>query len=229
MLVKPRRTLDEELGGILADVRRMGDLAQGMVRDAVRALTEGDEELAREVIKRDDEVDALDLEIETRCIRLIALHHPVARDLRKVGTALKVIADIERMGDHAVDIAKKALRIKGLGGEPHIVDIRGMAEKVLSMTEKALKAFVQGSVDLVMEVVREDEVVDEFYRKLFNQLVEHGRRHPERAELVAHLLMVIRFLERVADHATNVVERVAYMQTGNIHLVPRHRPESLAE
>lgn len=226
MGLRLRGTLDEELKAILADVQRMGEWAKGMVRDAVRALLERNGQLAREVVRRDDEVDSLDVDIEVRCIRLIALHHPVAGDLRKAGTALKVIADIERIGDHAVDIAKKALRIMEMGEEPGVVDISGMAERVLGMLDKALRALLEGDMELVMEVVEEDEPVDAFYRELFDQLVNFGRKHPEKVELMAQLLMVIRFLERVADYATNIVERVAYMQAGNIHLVPRHRPES---
>lgn len=211
------------------DLLEMGSLVETMAGEAVDALVRLDPEGAMEVIKRDDDIDARDLDIESRCIRLLALQHPMASDLRAVGTAMKMITDLERVGDLAVDIAKIALKIEKELGHTEYIDIPQMASVARSMVRHALEAYVKRDLGLVESVIGQDDEVDALYRSLRGQIHEHMRSQPGDVVSASWLLLAIHHIERIADHAVNIAERVSYMVTGRFEqLSASHRSDSNA-
>lgn len=219
-----RQSFETDLDEVQRKVTRLASFVTGMLGRAMRALVEQDSALADRVIAEDDVADDLDLAIEQDCMRLLALQQPMARDLRTLGTALKIIADLERVGDYAVDIARSA---KVLSGEPFfkpLEDIGLMAELTEAMVRDAAEAFVKHDLDLVHAVVHQDDEVDRIWYHLLDELVEYMRGDPGLVLQATHLLLVARYLERIADHVVNVAERVAYMETGRFeNLALSHR------
>ena len=203
-----------ELDALRQDLLRMGTQVEEAIRLAVESLKERDQEKARRVFELEEQVDHMELDIERRCLNLIALQQPMAGDLRQIGMTLKVITDLERMADHAHDIAKVTLR---LGQEPLIkplVDIPRMAEIAEKMVRDGLKAFVEGDVDLARAMVDRDDDLDHLFNQIFRELLMIMREKPGTVEQATQLLMVASHLERVGDHATNLAEWVIYLVTG---------------
>ncbi len=206
----------EELESLRRLLLQMGSVADSMVLNAVDALTTQDTELAEQVIRRDDEVDMLDLKIEALCMRLIALQQPLARDLRLVGTALKVITDLERIGDHAVDIAKIARKLARDTFYKQLVDLPHMADRVRNMLHNAVHALVEQDLALVNQVIQADDAVDDIFHKLREELHTAMGRDSGLVVQASYLLFVAHHLERIADHAVNIAERVHYVETGSL-------------
>lgn len=216
-----RHTFDEQLTALEHRLLDMGNLVVEMLDKSIIALSEQDTGIADEVIRLDDQVDDMDVEIEQSCMRLLALQQPMARDLRTIGTAMKVITDIERMGDHAVDLAKISKRLAKEKLFKPLVDIPRLAELAKVMVRESLEAFVKRDMDLVIKVCQDDDAVDALYNKLFHELLEFMQKDSKLVIQCTYLLFVTRFLERIADHATNVAERVAYMETGVLQQLVR--------
>ncbi|POB11103.1 phosphate signaling complex protein PhoU [Sulfobacillus sp. hq2] len=209
-----RQSFHQELMQLEQELIRMGALVEDQLRRAVRSLTERNLVLARQVIAEDDRVDAMEMDIERRCLTLLALQQPLASDLRVVSTALKIITDLERMADHASDIAKVTVR---LNQEPLIkplVDIPEMARLASSMVRLALNAYIHRSIEEAMTMIRLDDDVDHLYASVFRELLEIMRMRPDTVAQGTYLLFVANYIERVADHATNLGEWVIYMVTG---------------
>lgn len=209
-----RESFEEQIEQVQVDVTRLASFVIEMLSDAMRALVDQDEALADKVIRDDDVADDLDLHIEQECMRLLALQQPMAKDLRIIGTAMKIIADLERVGDYAVDIARSA---KTLAAEPYfkaLVDIPRMGEITIRMVRMAAQAFVKEDLDLVRQVIEQDDEVDRLWYHLLGELIDYMQRDPELVLQSTHLLLVARYLERIADHVVNVAERVSYMETG---------------
>jgi len=223
---RTRQAFDEQLRALEQRLLEMGSFVEMMVDKAVQALKGHDVGLAREVIAADDTADRMDIEIEQECMRLLALQQPMSRDLRTIGTAMKVIADIERIGDYSVDIAKTAIRLAETEYFRPLEDIPKMTDIVRRMLRRALEAMVRRDMTIVQEVVDYDEEVDRLWYKLYDDI---QRVMQERCEVVPQataLLLVARYLERIADHAVNIAERVAYVETGRLEaLAPSHRPD----
>lgn len=205
-----------ELEALRQRVLEMGSEADAMVVMALQALTSQDEDLAEQVIARDDVVDSMDLKLETECMCLIALQQPMARDLRLVGTVLKVITDLERIGDHAVDIAKIARKLSHATFYKPLVDLPRMADRVRQMLKNALLAFIEHDLDLVDKVVRADDEVDALLHLIRDELHTVMRRDPVLVVQASYLLFVAHYLERIADHTVNIAERVHYVETGKL-------------
>jgi phosphate transport system protein len=204
----------DQLDALQQDVLKMGTIVEQALDEAVRALAVGDLEAAQRVIAGDDELDRMEIEIEQTCLTLIALHQPLAGDLRVLGTALKLVTDIERIGDHAVDIAKVVIR---LDAEPLIkplIDIPEMADVVRRMLRECLSAYVRRDPTLAREVMGLDDQVDHLYSKVFRDLLARMIESPDKTRQGAYLLLVAQYLERVGDHATNFGEWIVYMVTG---------------
>ncbi len=213
----------EELEHELLD---MGARAEAMVGRAAEAIVSLDPDIAMQVIAADDEIDLLDLDIEERCIRLLALQQPMASDLRTIGTAMKMITDIERVGDLAVDIAKAALKIEKELGETSFVDFNRISGVARAMVLEALEAFVKKDLNLVQAVIAKDDEVDALYRELRNQIHDRMRNHPGDVVAASWLLLALHHIERVADHAVNIAERVSFMVTGRFEqLSQSHGPK----
>lgn len=211
-----RQQYTKEIEVLVQDLLRMGKHVEEAFLKATQSLKGQDVELARQILHEDDSIDAMEKDLEERCVKLIALQAPLAGDLRTIHTILKVVTDLERIGDQAINIAELTLR---LSGEPLIkplVDIPKMAEMAGSMLHRALKSFVDGDTGLAREVCLADDAVDELYSRLYDELIELslGAGDRARATQAINLLFAARFLERIADHATNIAERVIYMVEG---------------
>jgi len=209
-----RVTFDRELRALQQDILRMGSLVEQAVYKAVEALVKRDPVLAKEVMTGDDAIDALRLDIENRCVRLIATQQPIARDLRTLVTGIKIILNLERMGDHAVDIARAAMCVcKHLPPEP-METIPRMARLVQQMLKDGLDAYVYDDINKARAMCLTDDEVDELFNHTFSALVEYMENNPHTVACVAYLLMIARYLERIADRATNIGEDVIYLVTG---------------
>jgi phosphate transport system protein len=202
----------------------MGSQVDHMVAQSIQSLIGQDVHTAETVIEADDIVDGMDLQIERECMRLIALQQPLASDLRLIGTMLKVITDIERIGDHAVDIAKIARKLARDTFYKPLVDIPKMADNVREMLRDALSAFVNHDLDRVYAVVQADDVVDDQFHQIRDELHAVMGSDPSRVVQASYLLFVAHALERIADHAVNIAERIHYVETGSLsQLAKNHK------
>ena len=207
---------DEELRVLKDRVLKIGSLIEAAIRDSVKSLVERNSELARKVIERDHQINALDVEIDEECIRLIALRQPKARDLRFITIAMKITTDLERMGDLAENIAERAIE---LNEEPQLkpyIDIPRMAEIAQEMVRESLDAFVMGCSSLPYEVIKRDDEVDNLNAQVFNELLFYMIQDPNTVTRAIKINYVSKYLERIADHATNIAEMVIYMCEGKI-------------
>jgi len=207
---------DNELKILRERILKLGCMVENAIRDSVKALVERDSELAKEVIKRDHLVNALDVGIDEECVRLIALRQPMARDLRLITTAMKITTDLERMGDLAVNIAERAIE---LNDEPQLkpfVNIPKMAEITQTMVRDALDSFVTGCSRLPYEVIKRDDEVDDLTVRNFEELLSFMIRDPKIIPLAVKRTYIAKYLERIADHATNIAEMIIYMCKGKM-------------
>ena len=211
-----RENFTQKLLDIKHKVLSMGDLVETIINTAMTALIEQNLDLASKVCEMDDEIDQLDLEIEKECILLLALQQPLAKDLRTIASVLKIITDLERMGDNAVNIAKVTLEI---GKEPIIkplVDIPRMAVVAQEMVKMSLDAFVNENIALAVKAVGKDEEVDSLYETVINDIINVIIEKKEFTKQGTKLMFIGRYLERIADHSTNICERTIYMITGEL-------------
>jgi phosphate transport system protein len=211
-----RGTFDRDLQQLQEDLLRMGDLVDGAIRRAIEALQAHSTELATAVIKLDDEIDALHLELEDRCLRLMATQQPMAKDLRMIAAVWAMTIDLERMGDHAEDIAKITRRIAEEPLLKPLIDIPRMAGLVREMLRDGLDAFVRRDTELAERMAGKDDAVDHLYGQVFRELLTYMIEDGRNIQRATHLLMVAQALERMGDHATNIAERVVYMVTGTL-------------
>jgi len=209
------RAYDEELDAITAELARMGGLAEAEVADSIAAIARHDVALAEAVIARDQRLDALEMEIERKAIRLIALRQPVADDLRRTVAAMKVSMNLERVGDLAKNIAKRALVIaQSKPLTPLTSSIERMGELVSTRLKDVLDALASREVDRAIAVWTGDHEIDEHYDAIFRELLTYMMADPRTIASCAHLLFVAKNLERIGDHATNIAEILHYEITG---------------
>jgi phosphate transport system protein len=216
-----QRHFHEELDGLKQTLLAMGALVEDQIRRVMRALIERDEALAEDVIEGDRRVNAYDVEIDEKCVELLALYQPTAGDLRFITTAMKIVTDLERIGDQAVNIAQRAVE---LNQEPQLkpyIDLPRMAEKAQRMVKDALDAFVSRDTALARDVCARDNEVDALKEQLFRELLTYMLADPKTISRAIRLILISRFLERVADHATNIAEMVIYMVESKM---VRHQP-----
>lgn len=210
-----RRDFDSQLKQLDDLVLRMGSLVVSMLGDAMQALITQDETLAQQVRTRDDLANELDDEIESFSMRLLALQCPVASDLRRIASALKVVTDLERVGDYATDIAGCAINLLD---EPYfspLEDIPEMGRIVIGMIQDALRTYVNRDIVFGKQVRDRDKEVDRIHKRVHGQLLEWMQKEPRFIRQASELLFVTRYLERLGDHTKNVIERVAYAETGS--------------
>jgi len=197
-------------------------MVEESVQRAVKAIDTRDEKLAQRVIDSDYEIDKKEVDVEEECLKILALHQPVAIDLRLIIAVLKINNDLERVADLAVNIAERAVFLANQERLPMGFNFAQMAEKAQAMLRKSLDALVNLDAHLAREVCAADDEVDAMNREAYLAVQQGIRRHPERMEALIHMLSVSRHLERIADHATNIAEDVIYMCEGQI---VRHRSE----
>jgi phosphate transport system protein len=211
-----QRHFHEELEGLKQTLLAMGGLVEDQIRRAMRALLERDDVMAQEVIDRDRQVNAYDVEVDEQCVSLLALHQPAAGDLRFITTAMKIVTDLERIGDQAVNIAQRVLE---LNREPQLkpyIDLPRMADRAQRMVKESLDAFVAGDTALARQVCGEDAEVDALKEQIFRELLTFMMEDPRTIPRAIRVILVSRFLERVADHATNIAEMVVYLVEGKM-------------
>ncbi|MCR4441143.1 MAG: phosphate signaling complex protein PhoU [Peptococcaceae bacterium] len=209
-----RHGFDESLDGLQKDILRMGKMVEEMLDKSVESLKRQDTKMAEEVLRREEQIDLLEQEIEQKCLSLIATQQPLAKDLRKIAAGFKIITDLERMADYSEDIAKVTIR---LAGEPLIkplIDIPRMSKLAGQMLSDALDAYVREDVELAYRMCQNDDEVDHIYAQVIRELLTYMMENPRTISQATSLMFVGRYIERIADHATNIGERVIYLVTG---------------
>lgn len=206
--------LVEELERLKEDLLRMGRLLEVQVYRAVQALVNKDPDLAREVVKNDDIIDEMELDIEKRALNLIALKQPLARDLRLIATALRMIVDIERMADHAEEIARIALDLHAQTYIKPLIDIPRMAGVAQQMVDNSLKSFIEQDTSMAMALIDAEREMDALYDQIFRELLSYMMQDQKNIPQATALLLVAGHLERIGDHATNLGEMVIYVVDG---------------
>jgi len=196
----------------------MGALIETSINTAVKALVEQDIELAQATIEHDEIVNEKEKEIERLCLDLLLLQHPVASDLRIVSSALKMITDMERIGDQSADISEIAILLSNSAYIKKLVHIPQMAEATIKMVNGAIDAFVKKDIALAQSILEYDDVVDELFITVRNDLVELIKRNVENCEQAFDLIMIAKYFERIGDHAVNIAEWVIFSLTGNKEL-----------
>jgi phosphate transport system protein len=207
---------EQDLEALKERVLAMGGFVEESIRKSVKALVERDRNVAQQVIDGDAVVNNYDVEIEEECIRFIAIWQPTGSNLRLVTTAIKIITDLERMGDLAVDICERAIE---LNEEPPLkpyIDLPRMADAAQKMLKDSLDAFVAGDADLAVQVCAADDFVDNLNQQIFNDLLMYMLKDPQNISRAVRLTYITKYLERIADHATNIAEMVVYMVKGKV-------------
>jgi phosphate transport system protein len=200
-----------ELEELKENLLKMATLVEGAINNAVQSLMKRDSELAKKTFQGEDRINKLEITIEDMCLKLLALRQPMAVDLRFITSAMKIITDLERIGDQAVNIAERAI---SLNEEPQLkpyIDIPRMAEIAQSMVKDVLDAFVNKDSKLARSVCERDDLVDGLNDQVFRELLTYMISDPKTITRAAHLMIVCRCLERIADHATNIAEDVIFM------------------
>jgi phosphate transport system protein len=192
----------------------MSHKAEIMISDSIRALVDRRPTLAEDVIKRDDELDRLEIQIDNLCYEVLALEQPVARDLRFIATALKIVKDLERIGDIAVNIAERALELIQEPELKRIVDLPIMADAAQTILKESLDAFVNSDAELAERVITHDNVVDDLYEQIFRELLTYMLEDPRSISRAIKLIFIAKHLERVGDHSANIAEMVVFLVRG---------------
>ncbi|MFV0412955.1 MAG: phosphate signaling complex protein PhoU [Oscillospiraceae bacterium] len=208
-----RGRFDEQLLILHTQMIEMGALCEEAIACAVKALLEGDRASAQRAIATDEEIDQKERDIESLCLKLLLQQQPVAKDLRQISSALKMITDMERIGDQAADIAE-ITTMDSVGPEDDTFAIKDMSMAAIVMVGESIDAYVRSDLTLAHKVINDDDVVDALFDETKNQLAAHLIHNPSTAENVMDLLMIAKYLERIADHATNIAEWVVFAITG---------------
>ncbi len=214
MVPEARKAYHEDLRDLKSMVEEMGDLASQAISLAIDSLVNLDEEMISQVEDIDSKMYAYDLAIEKKSLYLIALQAPVARDLRMIGTCLKIITDLDRIGRYSEDIAKVSKRMLGKEHLKKLVSIPHMAKITIEMVDMAVDSFVEEDRTIIDEIYKKEEMVDALYDEIFREILTYMMEDSKAISLGTQYILVIRYLERIADHACNIAERVVYMTTG---------------
>jgi phosphate transport system protein len=208
------KSYDDELKNLNQIIAQMGGLAEAQLQSAIEALVRRDAELAAQVVQSDTSIDALEHQITNLTVRMLALRQPMAQDLREVVAALKISSDLERIGDYAANVAKRAI---ALSQTPPIQPANGiprMARLAQQIIKDVLDAYIEHDADKALEVWQRDEEVDEMYTSLFRELLTYMMEDPRNISPCTHLLFIAKNIERIGDHATNVAETVHFLVLG---------------
>ncbi|MGQ7364417.1 phosphate signaling complex protein PhoU [Streptococcus suis] len=213
-----RTQFEVELGKLHNQFYAMGNEVLGQINNTVRAFTTHDRELAKEVIEADKKINEFEVKLEKKSLEIIALQQPVSTDLRRVITVLKATSDIERMGDHAVSIAKAAIRMKGEVRIPIVEEeIKNMGKEARRLVESSLDLYLNsGDIETAYEVAASDEIINEYYSKIQELTTEEIKKNPDSLIAGRDYFQVITYLERIGDYAKNICEWVVYLRTGDI-------------
>jgi len=222
------KSYEDELNSLTAEVARMGGLTEAQIADSMAAVTKRNQELATQVVVRDEKLDEAERDIERKTIRLIALRSPVADDLRRAVAAMKVANNLERCGDLAKNIAKRTLVIIETDPlTPLTRAIDRMGKLVLGRLSSVLDAYTRSDLERALAVWSQDDEVDEHYNALFRELLTYMMGDPRTITACVHMLFVAKNLERIGDHATNIAEIIRYQITGEEAVIGRPKTDAL--
>jgi len=208
------KQFEQQLRALKDKLLLMSHHAEKMIADAIRALVERRPSLAEEVIKSDDEMDQLELDVDNQCYEILALEQPVARDLRFIATALKIVRDIERIGDIAVNIAERAIELIQEPEMKRLIDLPIMAEAAQRILKESLDAFVNSDAELAEKVIRDDQFVDDCYEQIFRELLTYMMEDTKYISRALKVIFIAKHLERVGDHSSNIAEMVIFLVRG---------------
>ena len=211
-----RKHFSRELEKIKKQILSLGAKVEEQVRMATQAVEAHDAELAKQIIKSDFEIDEMEVEIEEECLKILALHQPVAVDLRFLVAVIKINNDLERIGDQAVNIAERVDVISKRDLSEFFFDYTAMGEKVQEMLKMSLDALINMDYDMAYSVVMRDDEVDQIKVDAYDRIKQAMSKHPDKIGYLINLLLISRHLERLADHATNIAEEVIYLIEGEI-------------
>ena len=206
-----RSRFDEELLTLNKELIRMGALCEDVISLVKKALTTNDKNIITQVNAKDGEIDRMERDIESLCLKMILRQQPIASDLRKISAALKMITDMERIGDQASDIAE-IMRFIDVSDEKELVDIPNMASVAIEMVTESIDAYVKQDVDIARKVIAHDDIMDEYFSKVRTELIKVISE--EKSSYVLDLMMIAKYFERIGDHATNIAEWVVFSVTG---------------
>lgn len=209
-----RHSFEQGLDDLHSELIKMGSLVEESIDNTIHALKKQDVALARQVFENDDIIDELEQAIEKKCMNLIARQQPLAKDLRTISTALKIITDMERIADHSSDIAELTIRMINVRYIKPLIDIPRMADMAKQMVNKSIDAYIRQDIKLAQEVCASDDDVDELFSKILLELVNIMKNDPEAVEQAIDFMFIAKYLERMADHATNIGEWVVFNVTG---------------
>jgi len=224
-----RHWFDKELELLHSELMKMAGMVEESIDNTILALKKQDVDLARKIFRNDDIIDKMEQTIEKRCVMLIARQQPLAKDLRTISTVLKIITDMERIADHSADIAEITIRMANQKYIKPLIDLPKMAELAKRMVEKSIDAYVKQDVELAKEVCESDNEVDDLFFKIVLELTSLIKIDVQTAEQAVDLMFVAKYLERMADHATNIGEWVIFNVTGeHEHLATQlHRDDPI--
>ena len=208
------KSFDEQLNQLSQLIARMGGLAESQLACAMDALVKRDSDLATRVVNADGDIDHLEQDVEEAAVRLLALRQPMASDLREVVAAFKISNDTERIGDYAVNVAKRALALNQMPPVPSFSALPRMTRIVQGIVKDTFDAYVERDADKALDVWHRDEEVDEMYTSLFRELLTYMMEDPRSITSGTHLLFIAKNIERIGDHATNVAETIHYLVNG---------------
>lgn len=210
-----RNRFDRQLEQLNNELINMGSLIEEAIEMAITALMKQDAKKAKEIVDFDEEIDEKEREIESLCLKLLLQQQPVARDLRQISAALKMITDMERIGDHAADISEMTILMAGTPYIRNIEHLQTMAKEAMVMLVKSIEAYVEKDKKKAEKVIEHDDVVDELFCKSREDIIHLIHKDPNLGEPATDLLMVAKYFERIGDHATNIAEWVIFSITGN--------------
>ena len=210
-----REYFDEQLHGLNLEIIKMGGVVEQAIEKSITALKERDFALAEKIMEQDNIIDDFERDIEKKCMNMLLRYQPVARDLRAIGTALKIITDMERIGDHATDISEITLLMSGEEYVKNLDIIPKMAEEAIYMLKQAIDAYVKLDVVLAQKVIDYDDVVDRLFDNIKHELVSHMVVSRQHVDQLVNFLLIAKYIERIGDHATNIAEWVIFDVTGS--------------
>lgn len=216
----PRMMFDQELVELNSELVKMSKMVEKAITDSFEALNKKDYALAKMVIHGDRNVDEMERKIESRCLSLMLRQQPVARDLRHISTALKVVTDLERIGDHAADIAQLTIRMSDSRSFAGVRHLPAMADSVKAMLRDAIHAFIERDTQAAEQIEQRDDIIDAYFDKVKNEVVKLLQSEPSQSDMAVDLLMIAKYLERIGDHAVNVCEWTEFSDMGTLNSIP---------
>lgn len=213
-----RQVFIQELEELSNNVIKMGSILEQSINDVIIALENVDGELAKKIIIRDDEIDLLEQQIERECINIIAKQQPIATDLRQVTSIMKIVTDIERIADHCTDISEYILDLMKKPSIKPPKNLRDMVLAMKSMVVDTIDSFVNKDIEKATNVINADDIVDNYFSEIYNDLILIMEENKDNIPQCVDYLMIIKYLERMADHATNIAEWIKFIVTGDLAL-----------